>query len=64
MLQTSFTLGDISGDYTVGIDDIIIAIEAFGLSPSSLRWNIQADMNGDGYVGIEDINMGRYHYVS
>jgi hypothetical protein len=43
----------------VGIDDIVTAGEAFGASPpplpGSIRWNAQADVNNDFYVGIDDI---------
>ena len=47
--------GDVSGDGYVGIDDIAIAAEAFGATPTHPRWNIYADINRDNYVGIDDL---------
>ncbi|UCH31398.1 MAG: hypothetical protein JSV05_07845 [Candidatus Bathyarchaeota archaeon] len=50
---------DVNFDSFVGIDDIVVAAEAFGSSPppmyASERWNAQADLTGDFYVGIDDI---------
>jgi subtilase family serine protease len=48
-------LGDINGDFYVGIDDVLAAAEAFGEDPTRPRWNPDADLNGDNYIGIDDI---------
>jgi len=57
-------LGDLNGDFYVGIDDINTATEAFGEDPTRPRWNPDADINGDNYIGIDDLvliaqNFGR-----
>jgi hypothetical protein len=48
-------LADLNMDGYVGIDDIMLAAEAFGETPDRQRWNPAADQNEDGYIGIEDI---------
>ncbi len=55
-------LGDVTGDGTVGIDDIFAAAEAFGSYPGHLRWNEYADVTQDGYVGIDDMFTVASHF--
>jgi len=55
---------DINGDDKVRVDDLLIAVEAFGTEPGHPRWNLLADLNGDNKVRIDDIltialNFGR-----
>jgi hypothetical protein len=56
--------GDVSGNDSVGIDDIVIVANAFGTNSSHPRWNAYADLNRDGVVSVVDIvltaqNFGR-----
>jgi hypothetical protein len=46
---------DLNGDGSVGVDDVLIAIQAFGSKPGDSRWNSKADINGDGMVRVDDI---------
>jgi hypothetical protein len=47
--------GDVSGDGYVGVDDVVMAAEAFGSVPGHSRWITYADLNRDNYVGVDDI---------
>jgi parallel beta-helix repeat protein len=47
--------GDLNGDGTVNILDVIQAASAFGSSPGQPRWNSQADINKDGLINILDL---------
>jgi hypothetical protein len=47
--------GDVNGDHTVGIKDILIVAKAFGTNPQSPNWNPNADVDCDGNVYIKDI---------
>jgi hypothetical protein len=46
------TLGDITGDGVVGIDDLIMVINSWGPCPPV---NCLADLNDDGFVNIDDL---------
>jgi hypothetical protein len=48
-------VGDINGDRTVDMKDIIIAARAFGTSPNDPRWDPRADINKDLKVDMKDI---------
>ncbi len=48
---------DLTYDWTVGIEDLFAAAVAFGSEPGHQRWNPEADINADNYVGIDDILM-------
>jgi len=50
-------LGDINGDGTVDIFDIVIIATAFGASPSDPNWDPRADLNGNSFVDILDAVM-------
>ena len=49
--------GDLNGDGTVGIDDILILLSAWG--PCS---GCAADINGDGTVGVDDLLIMLSHF--
>lgn len=60
------TSPDLNGDGTVNMDDLVMAIDAFGAYPTHPRWNSNADINGDGRVDIADIviileNFGKHY---
>ncbi|MFQ5999551.1 MAG: dockerin type I domain-containing protein [Candidatus Bathyarchaeia archaeon] len=46
---------DVNGDGSVNLQDIIIAIQAFGSTPASANWDQRADINGDNLVDIFDL---------
>jgi len=48
-------LEDVNGDGKVDILDVSMAVEAFGSSPGSTRWNPNADINSDGIVELFDL---------
>jgi len=48
-------LGDVNGDYTVNILDLVKAANSFGATPSSGAWNPQADIYLDGFINIFDL---------
>jgi hypothetical protein len=48
-------LGDIDGDEKVDDVDLHLACEAFGTFPSSINWNLFADLDQNGKVNIRDI---------
>jgi hypothetical protein len=46
---------DLNKDGSVGLDDIMIVVVAFGSYPGQPRWNATADVNVDGRVDMTDI---------
>jgi hypothetical protein len=46
---------DVSGDYVIGVDDVVAAAMHFGARPSDPRWDPRYDINGDGVVGVDDV---------
>jgi len=48
-------LGDINGDGTVNIGDILICAVAFGSEPGDLKWNPIADLDSNGIINILDL---------
>lgn len=54
-----FLAGDINGDGTVSVSDLVMLVAAWGstntTTPSSSNWNITADLNHDTYVNIGDL---------
>jgi hypothetical protein len=54
--------GDLNGDFTVGLSDLVILAKAYGSSPDDSKWNINADVDGDGVVGRSDLAILAQHY--
>ena len=48
-------LCDLDGDGIVTLEDVDIAVQAFGSRPGSQNWNLIADTNGDGKIDMRDI---------
>jgi len=50
-------LGDVNKDGVVNAKDLALALLALGSTPGSPRWNPNADLNHDGKVTREDVNI-------
>ncbi len=48
-------IGDVNGDCTVNIVDLVLVASIFGSTPSSAKWNPSADLNNDGVINIVDL---------
>lgn len=53
--NTTVLVGDINGDGSVDIFDVVILAKAFGTKPGDPNWNPNADLNSDGQVDIFDV---------
>lgn len=49
--------GDLDGNNSIGIRDIVAVAQAFGSKPGYPNWNPEADLDKNGYIGIVDIVM-------
>ncbi len=47
--------GDINGDGTVDVIDLVLLREAYGSTPDSLGWNPETNINRDAVVNISDL---------
>jgi hypothetical protein len=54
--------GDINGDNTVDIFDIVRVALAFGAVPADHNWDPNADINGDKIIDIFDIVIVGLHF--
>lgn len=54
--------GDINGDGSVDIFDLVIVTGVYGTSPGDDDWNPDADINGDDIVDIFDLVIVASHY--
>ena len=52
----SFSLinGDVDGDNTINLADLVAMAKAWRSTPGSSNWNVNADVNGDGTVNLAD----------
>lgn len=50
-------LGDINGDGTIDVNDLILLVEAYGATSTSPNWNPDADLNDDGVIDIYDLQL-------
>jgi hypothetical protein len=57
-------VGDVNGDGTVNINDLIAWDAAYGTIQGDLNWNAQADINGDGVIDTLDGNLILQNYRS
>lgn len=54
--------GDLNGDFTVGLSDLVILAQAYGTRLGDLKWNPNADIDGNGVVGLTDLVLLAMHY--
>jgi hypothetical protein len=54
--------GDLNGDFTVGLSDLVILARAYGSRPSNPNWNANGDIDGNGVVGLSDLVIMATHY--
>jgi parallel beta-helix repeat protein len=54
--------GDINGDYTVGLADLVVLAKAYGSEPVNPIWNPNADIDDNGIVGLLDLVILAQHY--
>jgi hypothetical protein len=54
--------GDLNGDFTIGLKDLVILAQAYGSVQGDSMWNPNADLNGDGKVGLADLVILALHY--
>jgi hypothetical protein len=54
--------GDIDGDFTVGLKDLVILANAYGSKPGDLNWNPSADIDSNAAVGLSDLVALAQHY--
>ena len=56
VFPVSFSLvnGDVNGDDTINLGDLVAVSAAWRSTPGSLNWNPNADLNGDGTVNLTD----------
>jgi peroxiredoxin len=54
--------GDVTGDFAVGLLDLVILARAYGSKPSAPNWNPNADIDGNGAVGLADLVILAHHY--
>ncbi|MCW3980369.1 MAG: dockerin type I domain-containing protein [Candidatus Bathyarchaeota archaeon] len=55
-------IGDINGDQSVDIFDIVEIASVYDTTPSDSEWNPQADLNEDGIINIFDITISARNY--
>jgi len=48
-------LGDIDGDGTVGLSDLVLLAQAYGSKPGDPNWNPEADLDNNGKVSLTDL---------
>jgi parallel beta-helix repeat protein len=54
--------GDINGDGTVDVNDLILLAEAYGATSTSPNWNPDADLNDDGIIDVYDQQLLSQNY--
>jgi hypothetical protein len=47
--------GDINGDGTVSLADLVILATAYNSEPGDSKWNPNADINNNGIAGLTDL---------
>jgi hypothetical protein len=53
-LSCAVVNGDVNGDNTINLADLMAIAAAWRSTPGSSNWNANADVNGDGVVNLED----------
>lgn len=54
--------GDINGDLRVTVQDLVLLANAYASHPGDARWNPNADIDGNGVVGLSDLVILAIHY--
>jgi thiol-disulfide isomerase/thioredoxin len=54
--------GDVDGDFSVGLLDLVVLAKAYGSKPGNTNWNPNADVDGNGEVGLSDLVLLAHHY--
>jgi hypothetical protein len=54
--------GDLNGDFKVSLQDLTILAADYGSRPGDARWNPNADIIGNGVVGLSDLSTMAIHY--
>jgi len=54
--------GDLDGNFTVGLSDLVILARAYGSKPGDSNWNANADIDGNRVVGLSDLVILAQHY--
>ena len=55
-------IGDVDGDGTVGLTDLVSLAQAYGSKPGDPNWNTEADLNNDNRVNLVDLVTCGFHY--
>jgi hypothetical protein len=54
--------GDLTGDFTVGLVDLVTLAQSYGSQFGYPNWNPNADVDGNGKVGLTDLVLLAVHY--
>lgn len=54
--------GDLNGDFTVGLSDLVLLAKAYGSNPGDTKWNPNGDIDSNGVVGLTDLVILATHY--
>lgn len=54
--------GDINGDFSVTLTDLVLLANAYGSQQGQAKWNPNADINGNGVVDLTDLVILALHY--
>jgi parallel beta-helix repeat protein len=55
-------LGDVNGDGTVDLKDLVLLACAYGSTPGCTNWDANADLDGNGRVSLTDLVTLATHY--
>ena len=55
-------IGDINGDGTVDLKDLVLVAKAFGSRSGSANWDPRCDINGNGGVDLTDLVAVAVHF--
>jgi hypothetical protein len=54
--------GDLNGDFTVGLSDLVVLAKPYESNPGGPKWNPNADIDSDGVIGRSDLAILAQHY--
>ena len=54
--------GDVDGNFTVGLLDLVTVATAYGSKPGDPNWNPNADIEGNNVVGLQDLAILAQNY--